>query len=178
MLREQIVSFWGSRNLRRWPVASLREASLPDAAKSYLSDIGLPSRVDPAFRFGPVNDQLPRVKDRPDYLRIGAEGDVLICLDAAQGGRVMWLGGDVNLPGRHINPAVDRYINADVERFGECLLYFQQLRDTVRYSREDPQLEITEASTKEKIRRADPTAFADPDNLWAVTFEEIEAELS
>jgi hypothetical protein len=169
MLREQIVSFWGSLNLRRWPVASLRDASLPDTAKSYLLDPGLPSRVDPTFRFGPEGDQLPRIKDRPNYLRIGFDDDVSICLDEVQAGRVMWLGGEFNV--------LDRYINSDVETYGECLLYFQQGRNASRDLPEEAKPPIV-AAVKEKIRRADSTAFADPENAWAVMFEQIEAGLA
>ena len=71
---------------------------------------------------------------------------------------------------------MDRYINASIERFGECLVYYQQYRVSVSHlSKNEVEKLIT--TTQDKIREADATAFGSPENWWSVIIEQMQQGL-
>src|SRR5215468_6847370 len=60
MTRAEITGFWGPDNLARWSEAGLREVAIPDSAKSFLVEVGMPVRVDWTLRFAVPADEVAR----------------------------------------------------------------------------------------------------------------------
>ncbi len=164
MQPEEIIKFWGRDNLKRWPEASLRDVAIPASSKSFLAEVGLPFRVDWTLRFDPEANQLPRLPNKSHYRRIGFDDVVPICLDEQHGGRIVAVEREVG--------GTERYINSSVECFGECLVYYQQYRTSVRGVTEDEVAKLI-TTTEERMRKADPTAFGDSNNWWSVILEQM-----
>jgi SUKH-4 immunity protein len=164
MQPEDIVSFWGKDKLKRFPEESLRDVLIPASSKSFLKDVGLPVGVDWTMRFGVDGDRLPRLSDRSQYRRIGFDDVIPICLDEQHGGQVVSVEQDVG--------GADRRINANVQRFGECLVYYQRYRTSVQTADKDDIQKIIDA-TERSLRIADPTAFDDPNNWWPMIIEQM-----
>jgi len=164
MDRQLIIDFWGINNLKRWSEASLRDVGIPDSAKSFLAEVGLPFREDWTIRFELEADYLPRLPDRPTYRRIGFDYIVPICLDEANSGRVIAAEQEI---GR-----TERYVNSTVEHFGEFLTYYQQYRQTGPVLPEN-QIKTLIDETERQMQTADPSAFSDPNNYWATIIEQM-----
>lgn len=162
MRKEELLSFWGEDRLKRWGENILTGAGLPAGTQAFLSEIGLPVGVDWTFRFNP--EQLPTLPGRNQYRIIGYDDVVPICIDVGAGGRV--IAAETSVGG------ADRYINSDVERFAECLVYFQQYRIAARKVSESEIQEVIN-TTQKKMQASDLTAFANPNYWWPVIVEQM-----
>jgi hypothetical protein len=94
-----ILSFWGRKNLRRWPKRVLAGVRIHSSAKRFLNEVGLPpfgSDDDdwaawPLRLGGAGTEDLPRLQDRKGLRVIGYNNEEdRICLDVARGGRVVF----------------------------------------------------------------------------------------
>jgi len=177
MERDEIVSFWGQDNLRRWPEQCLRDLEIPQPSKSYLINVGLPAFKDEHIQFDPLVGSPPRLAGRPQFRTIGLMSEFApICLDERSDGSVMFMGTEMLELSKHINPSADGYINSSVERFAECLILFVQFRRTVRLAKE-AEFSKLEKQFERDLLKADPSVFSDPENLWAVTVWEMKEGL-
>jgi hypothetical protein len=70
--------------------------------------------------------------------------------------------------------AKERFMNTDIRRFGECLVLYQQYRLAVRTMDGEHKIQNLIAGTENAMRAIDPTAFADPNNWWAVIIEQMQ----
>jgi hypothetical protein len=161
---ETIIKFWGRDNLKRWTAASLRDVSIPVSSKSFLIEVGLPYRVDWTLQFDNEAEQLPRLPNKKNYRRIGYDDVVPLCLDEEDSGRIIAV-EDV-IGGR------ERFINSGVDRFAECLVYYQQYRTSVRIAPEEEVPKLV-AAAEEHMREADSLAFSDANNWWPVIIEQM-----
>jgi len=59
-----------------------------------------------------------------------------------------------------------------VERFGECLAYYEQYRRSAPGLSEPEAVKLV-AAAEARMRKADPAAFADPENWWPVIIEQM-----
>lgn len=168
MQNSDIIRFWGWDNLRRWPREDLRDVAIPGSSKSYLVDVGLP-RSNESLRFDDETSLLLRLPGKPNYRCIGFDYVVPVCLDERRNGCVIDAGTEFG--------DRERYINACVELFGECLVYYRQYRMRAQAAeRASPEGDLSDliATTAQLLRRADPTAFEDEENWWPVVIEQME----
>jgi hypothetical protein len=164
MLPEDIVNFWGGENLKRWSEDSLRDVAIPQASKRFLNEVGLPCEEDWTLRFDPEGDRLPRLPDKANYRRIGFDDSVPICLDEKQDGCVVAVETEVGTS--------ERFINSDVEHFGEFLVLYQEYRNAARAVSEEEIVKII-PGIGERMHKADPKAFDDSNNYWPVIMEQM-----
>jgi hypothetical protein len=165
MEQNTIINFWGKASLRRWPEASLRDAQISSSTKSFLAEVGLPDEVGLTMQFGPEDGMLPRLTTRSHCLRIGFDDIVPICVDEEGAGRVVAVEEEDKDDG-------PRFINSSVERFGECLVHYEQYRRSVRDVSEAEALRLV-GIAEEQMRKADPGAFGDPENWWPIIVEQM-----
>jgi hypothetical protein len=119
MTRKEIVRFWGADNLRRWTSDDLRDVAISELSKSFLIEVGLPYREHGwTMRFDDGARRLPRLAGKPSYCRIGFDYVLPICLDERRHGCVVLVEEEI---GR-----TERFINSNVELFGECLVYYER----------------------------------------------------
>lgn len=164
MRDEDIVQFWGRKNLRRWSEHQLRDVVIPKSSKSFLVNVGLPLHGDWSLSFDDEEaGDLPRLPGRSGYRRIGFDIDVPICLDERRRGCVLEAGQEFGYP--------ERFFNSSVELFAECLMYYQQYRLAVETTNCD--VRGTIAATEMRMRKADPQAFEDVEHCWPVIMKEI-----
>src|SRR5712691_11585156 len=168
MEREEIISFWGRDNLKRWSEANLRDVAIPRSSKSFLAEVGLPLAEKWTLRFDSKADQLPRLPNKSSCRRIGLDDVVPICLDEQHSGRIVAVEEGIG--------GTERYINSSVESFGQCLVLYQQYRTAARVSTEEDVQKVI-ITTEEQMRKIDPTAFRDPDNWWPVIVEQMKQGL-
>lgn len=122
-----------------FPATSLEDVRIPENAKAFLIEAGLPADAAPFLSFElPKKGPLPRVPEKlwhltPDYARfriIGSNGaGDPICLDEETEGQVIYL--------NHDNYFERLLINSSVFTLAECLLAFRAfLADTTPLTQE------------------------------------------
>jgi hypothetical protein len=166
MSNEEIVHFWGEDLLVRWPRNLVIEMNLPEGAKRFLAEVGLPREVDWTMRFELTPQELQRSEHDPRQLVIGYDDVAAIGLDKQREGCVVSTGPD----------GKQRFVNSDVHRFGEFLVLYQRYRLAVRNSDDEGAQEVI-AKTEQEMRASDPTALSDPECWWAVIVEQMRAGL-
>ncbi len=108
----------------RFPTEVVVDLPIPTEARSFLSEIGLPSEAAPFLDFGSRQTlSIPSVVDLwkigdPRYCVIGSSvyGDP-VCVDTSQAGRVVYL--------LHDEAMVVRFINSSVPQLAYSLLAFR-----------------------------------------------------
>jgi hypothetical protein len=164
MLPKDIVNFWGQENLKRWSENSLRDVAIPQPSKRFLIEVGLPYKEDWTLRFDSEADHLPRLPNRVNCRRIGFDDVVPVCLDEKRGGCVVAVETAVG--------GSERFINSSVECFGEFLVLYQEYRKAARAVSEEEIVKFI-SGVEERMRKADPKAFDDPNNYWPVVVEQM-----
>ncbi|MGO8843380.1 MAG: SUKH-4 family immunity protein [Methyloceanibacter sp.] len=164
MLHEDIVNFWGWENLKRWSEDSLRDVVIPQPSKQFLIQVGLPCNEDWTLRFDPEPDHVPRLPNKANYRRIGFDDDVPICLDEKRDGCVVAVETEVG--------GSERFINSSVERFGHFLVLYEEYRKAARAVSEEVIVKII-PGIEERMRKADPKVFDNPNNYWPVIVEQM-----
>ena len=164
MLPLEIANYWGRENLKRWSESSLDDVAIPQTSKRFLIEVGLPCKEDWTLRFDPEADELPRLSNNRNCRRIGFDDFIPICLDEKCAGSVVAVETVVG--------GSDRFINSDVERFGEFLVLYQEYRKAARTVSEEEILKII-PSIEDRMRNIDPKAFDDCNNYWPVIVEQM-----
>lgn len=155
MQRADIIRFWGSDNLRRWSKDDLRDVAIPERSKSFLVEVGLPFG-DETLRFDDEARRLPRLAHKPRYRRIGFDYYDPVCLDEQRKGCVIEVAEEAG--------GLERFINSNVELFGEFLVYYRQYRLVARMTEDN--LSAVVDATEQRMRKADPVAFRGVDDHW------------
>jgi hypothetical protein len=164
MTRDEMKRFWGSGNLIRWPRQVLESTHLPEDAKSFLAEVGLPLNVDWTMRFNLDTRQVFRTGKNHTHCIIGFDDTVPICLREDRGGIVVWAeeGGP------------ERFANSSVMALGEFLVLYQTYRtaDLGPAESEDDLTALID-HTEEIMRSKDPRSLAGPENVWSVIVEQM-----
>jgi hypothetical protein len=129
-----------------------------------LIEVGLPYKEDWTLRFDSEADHLPRLPKKANYRRIGFDDLVPVCLDEKRGGCVVAVETAVG--------GSKRFINSSVECFGEFLVLYQEHWKAARAVSEEEIVKFI-SGVEERIRKADPEAFDDPNNYWPVVVEQM-----
>jgi hypothetical protein len=156
MPRGEIVKFWGRENLARWLPSLLIDVAIPEQSKRFLSDVGLPVGVDWTLEIAPM--PLERLEGKPHFRKLCSDYIVPICLDELDAGSLVAV--------EQIVGGGERFVNTDVEAFGQFLVLYQ------RYRRADQPEELILA-TESAMKRTDPRAFSSVENYWPVIIEQM-----
>lgn len=144
---------------------------LPEDAKRFLSEVGLPHDVGWDLLFGPQGGGLPQLEGHPGYYIIGAsrfeEDRRPICLDEARNGRVISIETD----------STDLFVNSDVRLFGEFLVLYQKYRHSIGSLDADDEDEHQKAvaETERQMRAVDEPAATRADAWWQLLLEQMNA---
>lgn len=87
--------------------------------------------------------------------------DLLFCLDASSGSIAL-----VGLKRPSVEP-----VNASMRAFVEFLLHMARLIDADQGA--GPERTRSARALRERLAELDPTAFADPENWWAMAFDQL-----
>ena len=159
-----VQDFWGMENLIRWSSASLRDLAIPEAAKAWLTHVGLPMKAECAFRFADATSPLPLDRVRPSLKRIGFDGPVSICIDEEHEGHIV---ADESAIGGQT-----RFMNASIQRFAAFLTLYEMYRRASRGVSESKAIEIVE-NVEKLMREIDPDALSDPNSYWSLILEQM-----
>jgi hypothetical protein len=159
--REEIVQFWGAGKLRRWSATAVRDLSISQRSKNYLTEVGLPVEPLGTMQFDAPAETIPRLLAQPHLRRIGLDYAVPICLNESRHGAIVWAEDGGQTP---------RFANANAESLGACVTLFEQYRRAVKKAG-DPDALILR--TEERMRAADPSALVDPENVWSSIVEQM-----
>jgi hypothetical protein len=161
----EIIRFWGYENLRRWPERNVRDLKIADSSKTFLIEVGLPSKEQTwTMLFDGETDTFPRLPGKPDYRTVGYDYIVPICLDESRGGIVLADEAVVNGP--------ETFVNSSVELFGEFLVYYQQYRYTAKALSEE-EVETLISRIEETMRERDGKALSSPEDWWPGILEQM-----
>ena len=157
----EIVLFWKQSNLLRWPEALLKNVAIPNSAKLFLVEVGLPSGVDWTLRFD--NATFDLLEKHSGFRQFGYDDATPICFRETDGAIVAV----------EIFP-MDKviYLNASVEAFGAFLVLYQRYRTGARQFSEEDILRTIDA-TENEMHTEDPTALVSPNNYWSLILEQM-----
>jgi hypothetical protein len=183
-----LVELWGSHRVVRFDDQELRGVPIPEAARRFLSEVGLPWRIAHAFTVE-VGVDLEDANDAPrDRLRAftvhPSERGEALRIGWDYGGELCVLGsGEVwSLPRGGVGRSL--FVNSSVDRFVESLYLFSQARASQGMSEDEverpgtefadhaPDEEITAYYLKlaSRLRDLDPSAWRH-NNWWPQVLE-------
>jgi hypothetical protein len=165
MSPSRIISFWGSENLKRWSASCIRDVVMPRSSREFLTDVGLPDKEEWTLRFDEEADQLPRLRGKTSYRRLGFDGSIPICIDENRGGCIVVLESEMGGP--------ERYVNSNVESFAAFLTLYGQYRRTPQSVTEKDLIENVIPRIEGEMREIDPIAFSYVENYWPVIVEQM-----
>jgi len=164
---EDLIRLWGEPNVVCADPGTLATMELSPEANWILTNVGLPRRIERLFAAAaPTTLEIPGWPGR--YCRIGTEplewskAEFFVEIES---GEVVYL-----LP---TDKGQDRFVNSSLALFVESL--YLEAVERARWSSSDED-EITRLARglRERLQRLDPRAFEDPDNYWAVIFEDVQ----
>lgn len=105
--------------VRRFPASALSGHTLPDDARHFLLEVGLPEEAAPYLSFEPSSlDWLGRNEELGRYIGIGSDGaGNPIVID--QDGAIWWID--------HEAPNARTFVNSSPAQLGACLLAYRDL---------------------------------------------------
>ena len=163
MTDQEILEFWDSEQLVRWPRQQLHHSSLPEAAKAFLLEVGLPRTVGFTLKLGPAL----RPQSPPNALFVlGYDDETVVAIDLMSHACTSF---DESTSER-------RFINSDIRKFAVCLTFYEHYRRQGRGLEEHEFLKLITA-IEGQIRSEDSMAFADPDFHWPVIIEQMRTGL-
>lgn len=191
---QEFAAAWGEDRYR-FPPGVLQDVDIPESAKHFLLEAGLPRRVElciggycsyavplPVVQASPP---APRAKypllsryestqfrllaymtdESPYPYPLGHEDDVFFAIEQGTG-HVYWVGYGVE---------GGRFVNASLAQFAEFLLGYRKFLP--HYKQDEPEssrspFSLAIRSMQQKWQQIDPTAQADPNNFWAMCFHD------
>ncbi len=165
MSNDEIISFWGFHNLKRWPEENVRLLRISEASKRFLIEVGFPCKEeDWTLRFDGETDTFPRLPGKPDYRTIGYDYIVPICLDENRGGSVLADEAVVNGP--------ERFVNSSAELFGEFLVHYQKYRCSAK-DLSEKEVQALISHIEGIMQEKDRDALESPKNWWPGLLEQM-----
>ena len=166
MEQSEIIVFWGIETLACWSPAVLGAIPINECSKDFLQNVGMPREVGMTLRFGPQSDENQQILNPGNFLIIGFDDFIPICLDVMNSRRIVAVEEEFETD-------KIRFINSSVELFAESLVYYERYR---RLAIKASDKDIMEAIsfTKDKLIVIDPLAFTDCESWWPVIIEQME----
>lgn len=178
------AELWGD-GLVRFPPACLADVALPEDAKAFLFQAGLPAEAPWDLRFAPPAgplDRLSRVEGAGavplplDRMRpIGADPGTRLCVDEGAGGRIV----SVSLtPGRRVPLRVVASGVPQLAHFLYLSREFQGNRQLLKdLGRPPAAIAALVRELRDELTALDPTVLADRESFPAVIVEQLETGL-
>jgi hypothetical protein len=161
-----LLAYWGSERLRKYPGISLQGISIPQRAKEFLERIGMPVIHDPLFRFEPTEAPFQLADQANGFWKIGSYDSSPICVKEDDGG-VFWYDPD--------NHAA-RFMNAGLEQFVMVLTLYEEMLKMCRATPNNQRKPIVDEAERQ-MKLVDPQAFTSEESYWPIVFEQIGYEL-
>ncbi len=171
---EQFSEMWGPGLVRTEPAAVVG-VNIPEAARRFLTEAGLPAQADYDIRFSRPEDELPTLPEAfpngysfpPEYNHfhpIGVDGTTLLCLEEATG---FVYSIDIDEQG-----IPTRLVNSGIPELAECLLVNRvtSQEDEDEDKDEDEASQLLIQALEKKMQCIDPLAMHDPNNYWPQFF--------
>ena len=170
MTPERFVSDWGLDGLVRNNPDALEGTHIPQAARDFLVEAGLPAHADFGLQFDRFRDELPTLPEAfpndyvfpPEYHSyrpIGVDYATIICLAEQNGGRIYSVDIDGHLP--------TRFMSSSVPHLAEFLLVFRRHELWARAAHPDEEkLKLSALEMRDELRQQDPEAMRDEQNYW------------
>ena len=162
MQPSELLVYWGSERLRKYPVASLRGISIPPCAKEFLERIGMPVIHDPLFRFEPEEAPFQLADHANGYWRIGSYDSSPICVKEGDGG-LYWYDPD--------NHAA-RFMNSGFEQFVLVLTMYEEMLKKCRTITNNQQKPIVDEAERQ-MKSVDPQAFTSEEFYWPMPMKAV-----
>ncbi len=160
-MTDEQLGFWDEEGgLVLWPPDLLADADLPEDAKKYLSQVGLPCESEPV-RFELTFMEMQLLVSHPGYLVIGYVEDFPICLK--------WGTGQV-FCFEEVKKAI--FVNTNLRRFAACTRLYERYRLESR-DLDDEAAKLVVAKTEQAMRDVDPSALLDENSWWSVIIEQM-----
>jgi hypothetical protein len=117
---DEFKSAWQSKGdkLVTFPANALVGCEIPDDAKKFLLNVGLPEDAAPCLSFGPTDQSRIPAGIRTSYLPVGSNGSGDPVVISEQG-TIFYLNHDQGFQ--------TAYVNKDIHVLAECLLRYRQL---------------------------------------------------
>ena len=169
---EQFSQMWGTGLIRTEPTA-VAGLNIPQAARRFLTEAGLPREAGYDISFDRPEDELPTLPeafpngyDFPSEYNcmhpIGVDGATLLCLEEGTGHVY-----SIDIDGQNIPT---RFVNSSLPALAECLLVNRVTSPEARTDSggedEDEAMRSLVRGLGDDMRRIDPEAMRDPDNYW------------
>jgi hypothetical protein len=154
--------FWGSDNLKRWRSSDLSQLTIPNSSKAFLVEVGLPKKGKWMWEFEWV-DKIDPIEGCLRLKTIGSSYGRPIAMDESRNGCLV--------SAKYRNDP-ERYMNASVEQFAESLVEYQKLLLNGA-ALDGPAGKDVVSSFRDRLKKVDPTAFADAENVWAYIVEDL-----
>lgn len=144
----------------RWPAEPVRDLGLSGRAAEVLVRVGLPAAAEPLFAAGPLRPVL--LGPEAGAIQFGTDFGLRICVRPPDGEVV-----SVREDGGPV-----RRVNADLASFAEFL--FRAASTLATFPQlDDDAIDRSVATLRQELLRIDSSAFADPDDWWALIFEQL-----
>lgn len=175
MTPEQFSERWGPGLVRTEP-AAVAGVNIPETARRFLIEAGLPAQADYDIRFRRPEDELPTLPEAfpngyrfpPEYdlfHPIGVDGATLLCLEEGTG-----FVYSIDIDGQGIPT---RFVNSGIPELAECLLVNRvtsRAESEEDEEDEDEALQLLIQGLENKMQHIDPAAMRDPGNYWPQFF--------
>jgi SUKH-4 immunity protein len=153
---EEVVRLFGEDNIVRFPADSVAPLPVPSSARDILINIGVPGETDffaaaEAPQAGPAG-----------FTQIGTDYGTDICVDSA--GRVHSISASGEYPNRFVNSHLEAFL-----RFLALALAERAASEGLPDDELDERVEVL----ADVLAGIDEAAFEDPENWWAVIFEQM-----
>lgn len=179
-LPEQLRRHFGHDGLRRFAPAELQGAQLPQEARDFLQETGVPVSVAPYFR-GPAADDATRLgvvaarlsqplpaRELQEWPRIGGDRLAHLCVRPDGAVQAVML----------TDAAGDMFVSSDLSAFGASLMALDLAQPRLAASPDLAEAATVFRDLNAELRRIDEQAFAERESWWPRVLDDIRHTLN
>jgi hypothetical protein len=146
LTNKEIVAFWGEHMLARWPEALASRLRIPEASRSFLTQVGFPRQGDWTLTFPGPSQTIARPAAQSNLAILGYDDEMAICVDEG--------GGQANVGIVDTAFGSNRFVNSTIEALGAFLVLYESYRRRARNMGEAEAMRLVE-STFEEMKAVD-----------------------
>lgn len=166
MTNDDIILSWGKENLYQWTAEKLAATRISRESARFLGDVGLPINQNWTLEFNLDKTNLPKHKLTDNFVIIGYDDIVPLCIDLNYSDCVKAIQSVVALP--------NQFANSSVRLFGECLVVFQHYRVAVQKMTDDDALTLVK-SVERQFMNIDAESVGSKNTFWSTTLEQMKS---